>query len=309
MSMSRSRFGRHTEKLSTNYAPTNTESLNSLLANLKLKYKNQSYNLEFLNNVVLDFYFNSLNLLAIKNNQDEDLETDNNSQFQSQNDNSSSFNSSGSFTNNSTLSELSSILKTSKSTPETSSSTPLAHIPSNESTFNQNRTIILPDCVIILFCILFDINIGAYSSLQKLKIENIKSDFCKFLTFTQDRLFQKKTLSEMLRIGLFIKIMRLLLESSIIKDDLHDKRITDLMRSEFAYFKGDHVTSASNSSSSSFTTTDFEKSNDCTSSSNDSLGQSNLVLIFTNINQLLFKHMTPKELDHFVFKQCFDSEF
>ena len=291
MGMSRSRFGRHTEILSENYAP-NTDSLCSLLNNLKLNCYKQSCTLEFLNNVILEFYYNSLNLLAIKNNQNEDedstLETNNNSIFNSQNDNSSSFNSSSSFTKNSTLSELSSLLKTSKMTPETSSSASSSCAPSSESLLSQSKTVILPDCVIILFCVLFEINIDKYllfNTTYNFKINKIISDYEQFLHFTEERLFQKKKLAPLLRIGLFIKIMRLLLESKIIKEDLQDKRITDLMRSEFAPFRYDQnagATSTSNSSSSSFST-DFDKSNDATSSSNDSFGQSNLVLIFTNI--------------------------
>ena len=336
MGMSRSRFGRHTEKLCTNYAPNIAESLCTLMNNLKLNCYKQTINLEFLNNVIIDFYFNALNLLAIKNNSDEEIQhiTQNSSNSSNttmynnlnENTNSSSLNSSSSYASTSILSELSTILKTSNMNSTPDNSNPSSYI-TNDSSFNglynnnasittatpnNSKQIILPDCVIILFCVFFGINIDKYllfNSTSNFKLNKIISDYEEFIRFTEEKLLKKNKLMPLLRIGLFIKIMRLLLESKLIKEDLHDKRITDLMRSEFALFKYDSsIASASNSSSSSLSTDLSDKSNDHTSSQ-DYFGQSCLVLIFTNINHLLFKHMNTNELDYFVFKRCVELEF
>jgi hypothetical protein len=166
---------------------------------------------------------------------------------------------------------------------------------------NGHQIIKLPNSVIILFCVLFGLSIDKYLFYTLFSVEKqntIIKEYEEFVRFTEEEILHKNKFVPILRIGLFIKIMALLMEKEIVKDDVKDKKIADLMRAELALFKFE---SNSNSASSSFTskqTPNLNKPNDL--KNNEYFGQSSLGLIFTNINSIIFKHMSYNELDNFL---------
>jgi hypothetical protein len=165
---------------------------------------------------------------------------------------------------------------------------------------NTNQIIKLPNSVIVLFCVLFGLNIDKYLFYTLFTVDKqttIVKEYEEFIRFTEEEILHKNKFVPILRIGLFIKIMGLLMEKEIIKDDVKDKKIADLMRAELALFKFE---SSSNPASTSSTSKapNLNKINDL--KNNEYFGQSSLGLIFTNINSIIFKHMSYNELDNFL---------
>jgi hypothetical protein len=116
---------------------------------------------------------------------------------------------------------------------------------------NGHQIIKLPNSVIILFCVLFGLSIDKYLFYTLFSVEKqntIIKEYEEFVRFTEEEILHKNKFVPILRIGLFIKIMALLMEKEIVKDDVKDKKIADLMRAELALFKFE---SNSNSASSS----------------------------------------------------------
>lgn len=232
MSMARSRYGRHTERESSSYFPNITESLSLLIDQLKLRFRQKLVDFDSLNDQIIDFYLNSLKLLRIIENTEEYSPDLNDTMNETF-----------------TLNHLT--LK----------------IFSNSSQQVQQK-IQLPGCIIVLFCFLFDIkscNICVDNYFGQIFI-----DIQNCFSFIKQMILQNNEFVPMLKIGLFIKVLRILFESQPLKEDLIDKRITDLMRSEFALFKFNY--------------------NDPTT----------LALLFSQINHVLFKNMTENELKVFV---------
>ena len=92
--------------------------------------------------------------------------------------------------------------------------------------------------------------------------------------FIKRAILQNNEFVPMLKIGLFLKVLRVLFESEpMLREDPVDKRITDLMRSEFALFKFN--------------------SNDSTT----------LALLLSQLNHVMFKFMSESELDVYVLKR------
>ncbi|CAF0795306.1 unnamed protein product [Brachionus calyciflorus] len=262
MGMSRSRFGRHTTQAGSNYAPNISESLCSLITNLKQTCLKSKIDFSILNNLIVDFYRKTIKLLQSSNSIEEEIT---NLEFSLQVD--------------SPLSELSYLI-------------------------NQNKPSLvkLPDCVLVLFCVLFDINI---SSADK-RIQNTIIEFNYYLQMTEEKILKTNQFVLILKIGLFFKVLRHLLTQnnpSVLKDDPFDKRITDLMRSEFAMFKFESddssMTSLSPSTSSTCSSTN--------SSQSESNGQSPILAsLFLEINQLLYRNMTFDEFKSFMLDFEFD---
>ena len=219
MSMSRSRYGRHTERETSAYLPNITESLCLMVEQLKESLAKKLITLGYLNELILDFYAKVLKLLNIFTD-----ETANNR-------------------------------------------TPCAY------EYSPNQTP-LPNSVLVLFCVLFNLNTGP---IKESFLHEILIDYENFLGFIKRNILLNNEFVPMLKIGLFVKSMRVLFEAEPCKEDHIDKRVTDLMRSEFALFKFN---------------------------SNDS---STLALLASQMNHILFKHMTQHELDQFLFKKCFTS--
>ena len=238
MSMTRSRYGRHTERISSNYVHNISESLCSLIEELKTSVKLKNIDFNHLNDLIVNFYLKSKQILKNINTNEDSSDASNLS-----------------ISSNSPLSELSSIL--------TSSST---------STESYSTEITLPNSFIILFCVLFDLK-------SKLMLDNhfevISNEYEYFIHFVKEKILIDNEFGLMLRIGVFIKCLRVLLETKPTKDDLIDKRLSDLMRSEFALFK--------------------MNTNDTTS----------LALLFTQFNHILFKHLNELEIQNFVIRRSF----
>jgi hypothetical protein len=238
MSMTRSRYGRHTERISSNYVHNISESLCSLIEELKTSVKLKNIDFIHLNDLIVNFYLKSKQILKNVNTNEDSSDASNLS-----------------INSNSPLSELSSIL--------TSSSTPIE---------SYSTEITLPNSFIILFCVLFDLK-------SKLILDNhfevISNEYEYFIHFVREKILIDNEFGLMLRIGVFIKCLRVLLETKPTKDDLIDKRLSDLMRSEFALFK--------------------MNTNDTTS----------LALLFTQFNHILFKHLNELEIQNFVIRRSF----
>jgi len=126
----------------------------------------------------------------------------------------------------------------------------------------------LPMCMIALFCFLFEIRIsGNYFVEILVELQNC-------FGFIKRAILQDNEFVPMLKIGLFLKVLRILFETEpMSKEDAVDKRITDLMRSEFALFKFN---------------------------SNDS---STLALLLSQLNHVMFKLMSESELNIYVVKR------
>ncbi|RNA18671.1 peroxisome proliferator-activated receptor alpha [Brachionus plicatilis] len=266
MGMSRSRFGRHTGQLGSNYAPNVSESLCSLVANLKQICLKSKIDLLILNDLIVDFYRKTKKLLTASNSVEEQIT---NLEFSLQVD--------------SPLSELSYLI--------------------NQTKPMSTQCAKLPNCLVVLFCVLFDIQINSADEKQ----QRMVNDFGNFLQKIDEKILKTNQLVLILKIGLYFKIINHLLTNlSMTKDDPYDKRITDLMRSEFALFKfesnehseynlcanGLSPSASSSSSSSTQSTSDIPV----------------LAKLFLELNQLLYKNMTPDEFDTFVVNQLSLSE-
>jgi hypothetical protein len=158
---------------------------------------------------------------------------------------------------------------------------------------------VLPECVFALFCVLFGITINEYQTVPRLR--KAVDDYKSLLQAIQEQVLgPRNEFLDIFKIGLFIKALRVLFEVMPAKDDIVDRRVTDLMRSEFSVLKFTDVESFV-----------------ATLGSNVELGEVlnqpltnqthfNMFLMYIGANHLLFKHMTDAELDTFVYKQCFN---
>lgn len=195
MGMSRSRFGRHTQQLSSNYAPNISESLCALIDNLKSICAKQNVDLILLNNLIVDFYRKTIKLLTSNNHMEQEITS---LEFNLQ--------ASSSILPDSPLSELSTLLTT---------------------TGSPHEAIKLPDCILIFFCVLFEIKINS----TDLQLNKVINDFEQFVKFVEEKVLKKNKFVQILKIGIYFKCLRNILEKKLIRDDPYDKRITDLMRS------------------------------------------------------------------------------
>ncbi len=215
--MGRSRYGRHTEPEVSQYQPNITDSLHQQIDQLKVHIiQRKLTSFEMLNDLILDFYIQSINLLKVS----EHDETDSNGD-------------------------------------------PLQSMKS----FQQK--LLLPRCIILLFCYLFDINVEFLCNPDSTEILD---DYKKFFEFIKQKVLHDNEFVLMLKIGLYLKVLRVLFETELLREDLIDKRINDLMRSEFAMFNKYNST----------------KEAPC------------LAMLFSQMNHILFKHMTDEELDIFL---------
>ena len=227
MSMTRSRYGRHTERETSSYLPNINESLSYLVEQVRTKFNQQIQSMAVLNDLIVEFYFKSIKLLKIIETSEEDLGID----------------------------------LTFFNTDFMDFST--SRVPEDVA----SHKIILPKCIILLFCFLFEMS---PEFINDPYFVEILIDFRNFLNFIQQHILFENKFVQMLKIGLFIKTLRILFEDDPTKEDPIDKRITDLMRSEFALFKFN--------------------SNDSTT----------LALLFSQINHVLYKHMNEIEINMFI---------
>lgn len=236
MSMSRSRFGRRTKPATSNYQPNISESMGQLVKQLNTTIDKRHINLAYLNDLIVDFYSKSIRVLKNvddSSGQDSDI-------------------SNVTFTSNSPLSELSSM------------------IPTSPDSFTKE--IFLPNSIIILFCVLFDlkrklVDYHLYSTIFQ--------DYEDFVDFIKSNILLENEFSQMLKIGIFIKVLRIIFEIKPTKEDPVDKRISDFMRAEFTFMSANSTDSTS------------------------------LALLFTQLNHILFKHMSESEIEVFLTKKCF----
>jgi hypothetical protein len=290
MSMSRSRFGRHTQRTGSMYPSNTAESLTKLMESVKQEifHKNNTTNIEFLNylnEIIIDFYERSLKLLT---------------------KNQKSINENSSFFTLSKARSYNNLFKTSPSSSQSSMSSSLSEISSlitsnstrssfermnntdNNVIFNEANSIKLPECVLVFFCVLFEINIHFMNA----RLIRVKRNYENFLKSKIDLILKKNKFAELLKIGLFIKSIDSLLNNNnnnfcndiknqmqqqqqLQINDSFDKRLTDLMRSEFALFRFE-----SNSN-----TVDF---------------QSYLGLLCSGLDQILIQNMTIREMEVFL---------
>lgn len=278
MAMNRSRFGRHTQQTSSNYSPNISESLCCLINNLKIVYTNQSISLNMLSNLILDFYRKTTSLLTSPNESKDDLE------FSLQ-EVSSSSSSTGSILPDSPLSELSYLL---------------TNNTNNDRHQEEQLNIIkLPNSFLVMFCVLFEIKISS-SDLELTQLINQSE---QFLRLVDEKILQSNKFVPILKIGIFYQCIRPLIEKSFIKDDPVLKRITDLMRSEFALFKYtesqiasnlDFSSSSSSCSSLSPTSTQLQQQQQQTESN-----QIYLPVLCAKFKEFLHQNMTRQELFQF----------
>jgi hypothetical protein len=287
MGMSRSRYGRHTEKSITDYSINTSESLCSLLNELK-RTPNGFNSFLAISDVILDFYRRALAFLKPTNceKSSEEMEA-------------ADFNP---FINSSTQNGMYQSL--------------------------QSEKMSLPTCVIVLFCVLFEIPLPVKNNF----INEMINDYSLFIDIVQKekRYLKGNPLVTLLRIGLFIKVLRVLFKNNFesLKEDLYDKRITDLMRAEFTHIKDNNESHSQSSnddssllliSNNSQTNSDFILNNNNNNNDDDDDNNNNstitddshtnsfcrLFLILKETNLLLFKHMTIHEKNFFIFKKLF----
>ena len=196
--------------------------------------------------------------------------------------------------------------------------------------------------MLLLFCFLFDIEIHAeeavsYSDsafiskrdmswfMRESKYEEILTEYKEFIRFIEETIMEKKAIFLTLKIALFLKAMRVLLENNMVKANPYDKRISDFIKSELAsvymnrqkngtvqqslsdriattFAGGSQGSSPSGSLNESKNSSGVEQLS-ITASLNDSL--SACFSIFARINSLVLKHLSNEELEVFVFQPCF----
>ena len=304
MSMSRSQYGRYCERTVTiTYSADIGGSLCALLSNLKsesgLKVVN-SKTLPLLNDTIMEFYSRALELL-LSPSQLETEDSDSKESDQDQN-------------------------QTNRQSKETD--------------------VFLPKSMLLLFCFLFDIEIYAEEAvgyadsafmskrdrswfMRESKYEEILAEYKEFIRFIEETILEKKAIFLTLKIALFLKSMRVLLENNLLKaNPPYDKRISDFMKSELAsvymnppqkgtvqrglseriattFSAGSQGSSPSGSLNESKNSSGggVEQPPTITASLNDSLLA--CFSIFARINSLVLKHLSNEELEVFVFQPCF----
>lgn len=235
MGIGRSRFGRNITESATKYALNANDELCLLLENIKKICSEQqsSLDVDFLGDQIQEFYEKSLKLLtplsssssknststspetARSSNKRPRLTTESNPLTHNNNDDICIV----SHHITSTLTELTSLINN-----ETRS-----RIVQLEK--NDDRK--LPEFVVAFFCVLFEIETDASE-----RFEDLKREFREDVTLIKEVILKDIVFKDIIKIGIFIKLLRLLIfdEAEIINDS-YNKRITDLMRSEFVMVK------------------------------------------------------------------------
>jgi hypothetical protein len=210
MGMSRSRYGRYTHiSAPQSYSENANEKLCTLLDTLKMRIQQQQFNqqslqLAFLKSEIYEFYSKCLQLL-----------TPSPQSSTSSSPSTGPSTSCSSSSNESILSNSNDII-----------------YPNSISLVKINQQSPIPDSIIVFFCVLFDIPIGF--------LDNLKKEFEYFVGFLKEKVLKEIEFKDIIKIGLFIKLLRFMLiddSGRDLIDDPHNKRITDLMRSEFALAK------------------------------------------------------------------------
>lgn len=379
MSPYRSRYGRHTEKLSNMYSPhiNINGSLCSVLKQIKSEnnldnqntYLDISSDAEFLNSLIIDFYSKSLSLLSSSTNSKQLVKSEYSdaSHFE---------------LNENRHLQATSTSTTSPSNPSYNACTissfpsslqsPQVESASHDKIMNNidSKKRLLPKCVILLFCRLFDIkiqisanpknthhettttitcsnnsssspfkenssnnqNYDHYESRNldrsRAKFKQMYFEFSELIKFVETKILKNNKFCLTLKIGLFLKIIRILMEpTSTSTIDLYDKRISDLMKSEMALVDLNnencndvldqqqqqqlrHHSLANIAGNAKLSADPFGVGGGGQTvvgsrfSLNDSLisCQSNLLILLSRINSLLFRHMNDDELNNFFFK-------
>ena len=253
MSMGRSRFGRHTQEEATSSSYT-PDLIDKLIKKLNEVKLNCHNKIELntLNPKLVEFYFATLRL----------LDNDNLQQQQQQQHQSSPLSFSSRHSSASNLNVLTPVV---------------TH---------------LPKCLVILFAALFDIQLSEWDR-NEAYVNRVLADYKELLSLTDEFVLGKaNAFLDIFKIGIFVKALRVLFEVRFNKEDLCDRRITDLMRSEFTVLRFDSEWSS-------------PPQQQQLPSVNANKNSFSLSLLFFDLNQLLFKHMTAEELNEFVFNQCF----
>lgn len=141
----------------------------------------------------------------------------------------------------------------------------------------------LPECVLVLFCVLFNINSPVLYSNQPMVQE-----FLRHVETITERMFKNVgEFSEIFRIGLMIKLLRVLLEKKPVSGvDPCEARINDLIKSE--YYVIMQVSGNSSSSKQPI-----------------QQNQLDVNVMFCTLNQLIYRHMKPRELNYILFNELF----
>lgn len=129
----------------------------------------------------------------------------------------------------------------------------------------------LPTSLITLFCVLFDIPIATTEA--NASFEALLADLRQCVDSVRRAVSHH--LSDLFKIGIYFKSVRILVETTPSKNDPCESRIADLMRSELTVDQTDNQQSSS------------------------------LSHLFLNMNNLIYKHMTRSELERFVFIESF----
>lgn len=246
MAMSRSRFGRHTEKLATNYTPNLTESLITQLNNTKYKWSSIQSQPDFfyLNQIILEFYNEIIKTLALNNNNHADISEE--------------------------------MLKLPVSYQQASIINSISIIQYNN--YDQQ---ILPNPIIILFAVLFDINIDMFSFLS-----NIQKEFSFQVQSMENRLIDNKNFNMIFKIGIFIKILRSLFVAQSSSTNPFDKQINDMLRSELSTLKFESINSNNQQSMNNLNSNPED---------NSVLLDKKFSLVFSKLNLLVKKHLGRDE--------------
>ena len=355
MNMNRSRYGRHSKKACTMYSPDVGGSLCTLLSNLKtesgLKVVTNK-TLSLLNDTIIEFYFRALELLLSTSDsqqETEDLDVnddDLNDNYFSQSNAAAAEQTPSSSNVSLTFSDQTYLSQSSSGTP-----TLIDYSQSMYATPSRKNkmAVTLPKSMIMFFCYLFDIEIHAEESvcysdsaikskrdiswfMKESKYKEILAEYKEFSRFIEETILEQREIFPTLKIALFMKAMRVLLENNFLKEDSYDKRISDLMKSELAliYMNRQNQANVQQNLSASRMAPTFPSGSQGSSSSNSlhALNDSNQELnntgeqlslssslnssllscfsIFARINSLVLKHLNNEELEVFVFQRCFD---
>jgi hypothetical protein len=247
MSMSRSRYGRHTDNMSTNgtYSTNISDSLCALVTTLKSNLHMCKDSNQF-NDLIIQFYSNSLELL---NKLDSSNPKSNDLIFNNASDN-------------------------------------------RLHKFLPNEHFKLPNSVLILFCVLF--NLKFYINAINSDLNQILNEYEVFLQFVNENVLHKNEFGLILKIGLFLKMMLNLFARKKVDQEsnaLLEKRLNDLMRAEFTLFKANDTMFASfNEGSNSSNMKVFEQTQNVP----------NWTCLTANLNFLLFRHMNWDERKYFL---------
>lgn len=145
----------------------------------------------------------------------------------------------------------------------------------------------LPKSIQVLFCVLFELDVEFDQVLVRMALEiREQIDQIGKRVFTQPEHF-----TQIFKIGIFIKVIRVLLETTpVTGSDQCERRLSDLMRSEF--FAVNKIPF------------DYRR-DDSTSSISSSTDRFDSSRLFFNLNYFLYRNLDLAELEEFVIKRCF----